>query len=166
MTKLHKIIFALLFFSLSTIVAAPAPVVFSSAYTHLAKDCKWAYKESQLTEGQDNALICTGVGPYQIFIYFSASDAFLVVQHKKTNQNLNESVVGGIDWQHGVVEWCMANKKVFAIIVRNKVERAEFLQVHGLEKFFKITGSIKTKNNLQANVQARNLADNAYLKLR
>ena len=64
--------------SAATVFAEDAQVAFSSAYTQLSKECKCAYSESELSEGQDNALLCKGFGKYQIFIYFSASSAEFV----------------------------------------------------------------------------------------
>jgi hypothetical protein len=149
-------------------------VTFSSAYTYLSKECNWAYPESDLAEGQDNALACKGFDKYRLFIYFSALDSFLTIQLKANpDKVILNPAVAGINEKKGVVEWRMANGIPFAIIVRSKeysnTEEGrkvfkESLIVRGLEHFSGISGSVSVRNNKRANEEARNLADDGYNK--
>ena len=56
----------------ATVSAEDAPVVFFSANTNLSGECTWAYPAAELSEGQDNALVCRGCGSYQHFKVESA----------------------------------------------------------------------------------------------
>ena len=158
----------------TTVYAEDAPVSFSSAYTHLSKECKWAYAEFELSEGQDNALLCKGSGKYQIYIYFSAINSFLSIRLKDDPDTaVFDSAIGGIDEKKGVVEWRMANGIPFAIIVRSREyasreEGAKLLKesmvVRGLGQYSKISGIVQASKNIQANEQARKLADDGFNK--
>jgi len=171
MVKWTFIIF-LLASVVTTAYAKNSSVSFSSAYTHLSKECKWAYPESELTEGQDNALVCKGFGKYQIYIYFSAMDSWLSVRLKNRPETLIlDSAIGGIDEKAGVVEWRMANGVPFAVIVRsrgysgpeeNRKLLKESLVVRGLDQYSEISGSVIVKKDINANEEARKLADEGY----
>jgi hypothetical protein len=158
----------------TTVYAEDTSVSFSSAYTYLSKECKWAYSESELSEGQDNALLCRGFGKYQIYIYFSAMNSWLSIRLKDDpDPVIFESAIGGIDEKKGVVEWRMANGIPFAIIVRsreysNQEEGRKLLQesmvVRGLGQYSKISGFVHVSKNMNANEKARRLADDGFNK--
>jgi len=155
---------------------AKAPAVsFSSAYTHLSRECKWAYSQSELAEGQDNALLCKGFGRYRIFLYFSAMDSWLSIRLKgATETAVLDPAIGGIDEKEDVVEWRMANKVPFAVIVRSReysgpeADRKlikESLVVRGIDKYAEISGSVTFRKDINANEEARRLADEGYRKI-
>ena len=165
----------LMVLSVITTYAADKPLNFSSAYTHMSKDCKWAYSESELSEGQDNALICKGVGKYRIFIYFSAIDSHLTVQLKNSpDMEVFSQAVRGIDEKKGVIEWRMANGIPFSIIVRSKEYSSqeedrkitkESLVVRGIDQYSGISGFVDASEGRFANEKARKLADDGYRKI-
>ena len=143
-------------------------VQFSSMYTDLSKDCKWAFKESDLKEGQDNSLSCRGYDGFNLYIDFSATDTFLVAKKSDADFVLDSEILIP-NHQKGMVEWRMANKKPFAIIARSKKSEIEndkknstFLVIRGLKGFESLNASINATGNTRANDEARNLADNAY----
>jgi len=160
--------------SIPVVYAKERPASFSSAYTYLSKDCKWAYSESELEEGQDNALICKGYGKYRIYIYYSAMDSFLLIQSKKNPDDVIFSpAVRGINEKEGVVEWRMANGVPFAVIVRSREYSdpedgrkllKESLIVRGLGQYSGIDGIVDTRGNKSAGEEAGNIADTGYRK--
>ena len=174
MLKLTFTILLLAFF-ISPAYAKDPAVSFTSAFTHLSRECKWAYSESELTEGQDNALFCKGFGRYRIFIYFSAMDSWLSVRLKDDSETAAlDPAIGGIDEKEGVVEWRMANKVPFAVIVRSReysgqdTDRKllkESLVVRGLDKYSQISGSVTVGKDINANEEARRSADEGYKKI-
>jgi hypothetical protein len=167
-------IILLLVSAATTAYAKDTAVSFSSSYTHLSKGCKWAYPESELTEGQDNALVCKGFGKYQIYIYFSAMDSWLNIRLKKNPDTMIlDSAIGGIDEKEGVVEWRMANGVPFAVIVRSREYSSpdedrkllkESLVVRGLAQYSEISGVVTVRQNKNPNEEARKLADEGYNK--
>jgi hypothetical protein len=175
---MYKWILPVLLFVLlaSTVDAAEKTLVFTSGYTYLSRECKWAYAEKDLAEGQDNALICRGFGNYQIFIYFSAMDSYLSVRLKDSpDSSAFDQAIGGIDEKAGVVEWRMAGKVPFAIIVRSREYSSpeegrkllkETLIIRGLGQYSDISGLVNVKNNVNANEKARTLADDAFMKIK
>jgi hypothetical protein len=154
--------------------AEDAKVSFSSAYTQLSKECRWAYSESELSEGQDNALLCKGFGKYQIYIYYSATDSFLSIRLKDDPDTvIFESAIRGIDEKKGAVEWRLANGIPFAVIVRSRQYASpeeggkpvkESLVIRGLGKYSKISGLVQVNKNTNANEKARRLADDGFKK--
>lgn len=173
MVKWTFIIFLLVAVA-TTVYAKDTSVSFSSSYTYLSKECKWAYSESELTEGQDNALVCKGYGKYQIYIYFSAMDSWLNIRLKKNADTLIlDSAIGGIDEKNGVVEWRTADGVPFAVIVRRREYSSadedrkllkESLVVRGLDQYSEISGSVTVEKNINANEKARKMADEGYNK--
>ena len=156
----------------TTVYAKDSSVSFSSAYTYLSKECKWAYSESELTEGQDNALACKGFGKYQIYIYFSAMDSWLSIRlRNKPDTLVLDSAIGGIDEKEGVVEWRLADGAPFAVIVRSREYSSpeedrkllkESLVVRGLDQYSEISGFVLAEKNTNANEEAIKLADEGY----
>jgi hypothetical protein len=166
------IIMLLLASVVTTVYAQDTAVSFSSNYTYLSRECKWAYSEAELTEGQDNALVCAGYGKYRIFIYFSAMDSWLSIQLKENPDSpIFDPAVGGIDEKKGVIEWRMADGIPFAVISRSREYSGpeegrklirESLIIRGIGQYSYIRGSVRVKNNKSANEEARKLADNGY----
>jgi hypothetical protein len=155
--------FSLLFIGLSNALAVEK-IKFSSAYTNLSKDCKWAFKDSDLQEGQDNSLSCRGYGGNALQIDFTASDAVLMVVKKGSSDGgmANFTIA---DYKKGMVEWRMANGKPFAIIVRALGENAaKVIAVSGLQGFESINTKLDSKK-ANANQAARDYADGEYTKL-
>ena len=141
---------------------------FSSKYTDLSKDCKWAFKDSELREGQDNSLSCRAYGAYYLGFDFAASAAGLWVSNTKADFYLGNFLIPSAE--KGMIEWRMVNNKPFAIIIRAVGQNMEDhpgperLFVRGLIGYEFIETAIPTKGNAQANEEARNFADAAYIK--
>jgi len=163
--------FFLLLIGATTVCAEDMPVVFSSTYTSLAQECTWAYSDEELSDGQDNALLCAEVSGYQIYIYFSAMDAWLTVRLKdEPDTEAVHDSVGGIDEANGVVEWRRADGVPFAIIVRSRKYASpeaggkrvgEMLVVRGLGQYSAISGVVPVSKK-NANEEARRLADAGF----
>ncbi|MFZ2266292.1 MAG: hypothetical protein WAV95_01810 [Azonexus sp.] len=147
---------------------AAAEPRFSSKYTDLSKDCKWAFKESELREGQDNSLSCRADQAYYLGFDFAANTTGVWVSNTKADFHLGTFVIHSP--QKGMIEWRMANNKPFAIIIRAAGQNMdgnpgpERLFVRGLIGYEFIEAAIPTKGNNRANEEARNFADGAYLK--
>ena len=149
-----------------------AVLTFTSGYTNLNKSCK-VFRGG---DGQDDAALCTGLGGYKIRIYSSAAATHMVAEKPKTDISIPVATVAiSFNENKTSVEWRMANGKPFAIIIRlpkygdptdadpyigKKI--GEALVVIGLDGFTEtVSGSIDAKTP-NANVKARELADNAY----
>jgi hypothetical protein len=175
MAKWILIILALVLSATTVYAADNKTVLLASSYTYLAKECKWAYTEKELSAGQDNALTCKGFGKYQIFIYFSAMNSHLSIRLKDAPDTVVfEQAVNGIDEKRGVVEWRTAGGIPFAIIVRSKEYSSmeegrkplkESLVVRGLGQYSAISGLVDVKKNMDANKKARTLADEAFMTI-
>ncbi len=160
---------------------APRATQFSSVYTNLNSECKNAFKESEVNEGSDMPLRCTGYGGYYIYIWYSAWASQIAVQMKGNEdvsiflamQPLNYS-----DEKGRKIEWRMADGKPFAVIARisnysdkagadggnpfdPKYKTGESLVVKGLKGYENIDGTIDAKTP-DANAKARQLADEKY----
>lgn len=140
--------------------AAHAGPVFDSAYTDLAHDCRPAYAEAELEEGQDNALRCTGPDGDRLFVFYSAEDIWLSVENA-AGESLLKAPLRIFDDAHGKVEWRLADGVPFAIIVRLRRDgaRPETLEVRGLGVDGALSGSVAVTRGSDANAAARRLAD-------
>lgn len=149
---------------------AAGSVQFSSKYTDFSKDCKWSFKESELHEGQDNDRTCRGYDGYYLGFDFAASSTGLWASKQDEDFTSAPAIVISSATK-GMVEWRMANKKPFAIIVRstgsdmNGNKGSERLVIRGLIGFESIKASVNVKNNSHANEEARSVADSAYIKI-
>ena len=154
---------SLLLLSANSAADARTPV-FTSEYTDLAKDCRWAFDQNTLTEGQDNALRCRGASNYRLFIYFSAESAVMSVENAQETL-VFESGLTLSDYQRGKVEWRIADGRPFAIIARikNSDKRVEMLEIRGIDSYRAIRGSVAVAGNKRANAEARTLAEQAYV---
>ncbi len=162
--RLNALRFAIL--PIALLMANPpadaAGPVFTSEYTDLAKDCRWAFADAELEEGQDNALRCKGSGGYGLFIFFSAENAMLTVENARGDSVTDAQLVLS-DHQHGKVEWRIADGRPFAIIVRVKPHDApETLEIRGVDGHRAIHGSVPVAGRWNANARARAEAEQAY----
>ena len=140
--------------------AAHAESLLDSAYTDLAHDCRPAYAESELEEGQDNALRCTGPAGDRLFVFHSAEDIWLSVENA-AGDALLKAPLRIFDDAHGKIEWRMADGVPFAIIVRLRRDgaRPETLEVRGLGTDGALSDSVPVTRGSDANAAARRLAD-------
>ena len=163
--RLNTLRFAMLSLALTAAnhpVRAATPI-FASAYTDLAKDCRPAFADAELEEGQDNALRCRGSGGYGLFIYFSAVDAMLTVENAR-GDSVFDAPLSLSDYERGKVEWRLADGRAFAIIVRIKPKGAtETLEIRGVDSHRAIRGSVPVAGHGNANVEARAVTDKAYV---
>jgi hypothetical protein len=163
-------------------VSAGAPQ-FSSSYTDLNRECKNAFKESEINEGSDMPLRCKGYGSYYVYIWYSAWASQIAVQ-MKGNEDVSIFLamqeLGYSDAKGRKIEWRMADGKPFAVIARisnysdkagadggnpfdPKYKTGESLIVKGLKGYEYIDGTIDAKTP-DANARARQLADEKYQK--
>ncbi len=151
---------------------------FSSVYTDLKAQCRpIAQGEAQ---GDDTPLRCDGYGGYEVRIDFSAASSHLRVQladgESEDAITLAEQPLS-YDAKRKI-EWRLADGKPFAVIFRvdkpkdgldptemwrpeNKA--GESLRVKGLEGYGQIDFEVDARTP-NANLKAREMADNAYLK--
>jgi hypothetical protein len=148
------------------------PTKFTSVYTSLSKGCKTLRGR----DGQDDAFVCRGAGNYQVRVYYSAASSHILAELKGTDDSVMLATLSvGFDESKTTLEWRLANGKPFAVIMRQpiyseNVAEGEYfgkvigqqLVINGLVGFEeKITGEVDAKTP-NANVKARELADNAY----
>jgi hypothetical protein len=170
-------LFGAAFLSSSSSGDARAPK-FSSAYTDLKTQCK-SIAEGE-AQGDDMPLRCKGFGGYEIRIDFSAASSHLRLQPlgDKTEDSI-ELAEQPLNYDaKRKVEWRLADGKPFAVIFRvdkskegvdpsemwrpeNKT--GESLHVKGLKGYEQVDFEVDAKTP-NANVKARELADNAYMK--
>jgi hypothetical protein len=170
--------------------AAPsAAVKFTSAYSNLEdpKECHDAFDADEVEEGGDMPIMCKGYGDYIPYIYFSAINTMLsIIKVRSVGDDLfidddssvaigtlssSEDTTPKISRKSTKVEWRLANGKPFAVIVRLprfregdwSVRIGEELVVQGLDDLKSFRVPIDTKKEPNANVRARELADERYL---
>ncbi len=162
-TALRWAVAAIFVQSVASDAAAVEPR-FESGYTDLAKDCRAAFDQKEVEEGQDMPQRCRGPAGATLYIYFSAEESFLQVETAAGTSQLEEALRLS-DYDRGKVEWRMADGVPFAIIVRTrKAEgRAETLEVRGVGTHRTIVGSVRVAGRANANIEARSLADRGYI---
>ena len=155
--------------------APQAAPKFSSSYTPLTKcGSGMTKKEEKAAEerGSDIPSLCKGPGGYNVDISYSAcSSSFSVV---KGEENISLGMQS-VDWKQKNAEFRLADGKPFAVIIRmydyagndacataGKI-KGESLVVKGLKGFEHIDETINA-NTPNANVKAREIADQGYLK--
>ena len=161
----------------------PAAPTFTSLYTDLNKECKAAFKESELNPGSDMPLRCKGYGGYHIYIYYSAWAAHVTIRENKSDDVsffLATQALAYSDEKGRKIEWRMADGVPFAVILRvsnyddtratnadnplqDQYKTGETLIIKGLKGYEHIEGSIDAKTP-EANARARQLADEKYRK--
>ncbi|HEX8748931.1 MAG TPA: hypothetical protein VF717_17280 [Pyrinomonadaceae bacterium] len=158
---------------------------FSSVYTDLNRDCKSALtrKEEKEAEarGTDIPERCKGYGGYYIFVGYSATTSMLEISREGEDNSIGLGMfpLNYIDEKGKKIEWRMADGKPFAVIYRvsiysddvpsseemfdPKYKEGEKMRIRGLKGYEYIAGEIDAKTP-DANLKARELADNAFLK--
>ena len=147
---------------------------FSSVYTNLNKDCKTVGGD----DGQDEAAYCRGIGGYKIYVGAAASALAISIQTPE-KEDIGDIPMQGFDYDTTKinVEWRLANGKPFAVIIRifkysdEKANESDYfgkkigeeLKIVGLKGFAGINFNVDAKTS-GANLKARELADNGYLK--
>lgn len=153
---------------LLTTPQASAETKFSSVYTNANYDCPNALKDSEVGEGQDMPLLCKGVAPYNVYIYFSACCSYFTVI-KGTDPATAQFVEDAAFNEPQKVEWRMADGKPFAVIYkyaeaklkwgRFSIRYKEHVAVQGLLGFDKIKFNIDPSKESDPAAKARELAD-------
>ena len=160
-------------------------VKFSSVYTDLNRDCKSALTRREEREaearGTDIPERCKGYGGYYVEVGYSAmaSDLRIYKQGSDDPIGLGMFPLNFVDDKGRKIEWRMAEGKPFAVIIRvpeyggegtssddiwdPKNKTGESLRVRGLKGYEYIESKIDAKTP-DANVRAREIADNAFLK--
>ena len=162
-------LFAITFLILLSVAAfAQTATRFTSVYTSLDVGCKTLGGK----DATDFASLCRGVGGYQIRVYSSAAAVHINADMKGGSQSLATLSID-FDQSKIQVEWRLANRKPFAVILRvpkygdptddnpyfGKVIGEELI-IRGLNgNEIALTVDAKTAN---ANLKARELADKAY----
>lgn len=162
-----------------------AEIIFTSKYTEYggqSNDCQWYdLGDDPEVAGTDPPFQCKGYGGYYIYTYFSAFSAHITVNHTERECNLyiTEQKLDFID-KNRKIEWRFANGEPFCIIIRvkkydddedkriaqyqNGKDSGEELIVRGLQGFERISYNVDTKITKNANVKAREYADEGYRK--
>lgn len=172
----HLVMLLALFalFSAGSVYAqkTPAATKFSSRYTNLDKDCKTL----RGGDSQDDAYDCKGVGGYRMYVGSSAAALSISVTTPVTEDPI-QIAMQDFDWDQTKikVEWRLADGKPFAVIIRTfkysgdkandydywGKKTGEELRIVGLKGFENIDFTVDAKTP-DANVKARELADNGY----
>jgi len=155
---------------------AAAPVAFTSAYTDLNLRCR--YDNTGASEGSDAPMYCTGYGNYRLLVSFSAfaADIFVESRNQSFSRLLAEGQAPGYTREKGrKAEWRLADGKPFAVILRAFTYRTgpddapdfsrkvgERLVIKGLAGFEHIDFTVDTRATPNANLRARQLADDGY----
>jgi len=158
-----------------TRAATQAAPKFSSSYTTLTRcGSGMTKKEEREAEehGSDIPTVCKGPDGYKLDISYSACSSSFSITKGEENISLG---MQSVDWKQKTAEWRLANGKPFAIIIRmydyagndlcstaGKIT-GESLVVKGLKGFEHIDETVKASAP-NANVKARELADQGYLK--
>lgn len=152
-------------------------VKFSSTYTKLNDDnCRMVEPIDGLGDGY---VVCPVIEGYEAYIFYDLyGNDMLSVRNKTANYEESPIVNDcGISQRYGgTIEWRTADGAPFAGIVRIKClgeneegfpgkQISEHLIVFGLAGYESISGSIDVKTTPEANKAARNLAEDAFLKL-
>lgn len=158
---------------------------FSSVYTDLNRDCKSALTKKEEKEaeagGTDIPERCKGYGGYYVDIGYSAMASSISIYQQGSDDfiGLGMFPLNYVDEKGRKIEWRMADGKPFAIIWRvpeynnegtssaeiwdPKNKTGESLRVRGLKGYEYIEAKIDAKTP-DANVKAREVADNAFVK--
>ncbi|WP_058868020.1 hypothetical protein [Chloracidobacterium thermophilum] len=155
---------------------AAAPVAFTSAYTDLNRSCR--YDNTEASEGSDAPMYCTGYGNYRLLVSFSAfaADIFVESRNQSFSRLLAEGQASDYTREKGrKAEWRLADGKPFAVILRAFTYRTgpddtpdfsrkvgERLVIKGLAGFEHIDFTVDARATPNANVRARQLADDGY----
>ncbi|HUQ34495.1 MAG TPA: hypothetical protein VM095_20410 [Pyrinomonadaceae bacterium] len=158
---------------------------FSSVYTDLNRDCKSALTRREEKEaearGTDIPERCKGYGGYYVDVGYSAMASSISIYKQGSDDSIGLGMypLNYVDEKGRKIEWRMAEGKPFAVIIRvpeyndkgtssadiwdpkNKI--GESLRVRGLKGYENIEAKVDAKTP-NANVKARELADNAFLK--
>jgi hypothetical protein len=163
----------------------PGAPKFSSVYTDLNRDCKSALTKREEREaearGTDIPERCKGYGGYYVDVGYSAMASDLRIYKTGSDDfvGLGMFPLNYTDERGRKIEWRMADGKPFAVIIRvpeyggeptssdnvfdPKYKTGESLRVSGLKGYEHIEANVDAKTP-NANVKAREAADNAFLK--
>ena len=160
---------------MEVVVGESQSTVFSSAYTDFSdKFCKDFDSENP---GSDGWMECSGIGGYGIHIFYNTYGHEIASVRSSDNgfqlSLTKNSECGQSQYYGGKLEWRLANRRPFAGIIRvvcldfedeegSFEELGQYLLVVGLEGHENIDFSVDVRENLNANVQARELADRNY----
>lgn len=147
-------------------------VNFSSVITNFQKDCKDEF--SDIDDGDDMPIVCKGPKNYAVRVNFSACcEHVQVLEKTKLIVNVPPQLINTIT--KGTLEWRLANKQPFAIIVRkdkysgdialDPKKVGEVLLVLGLKSFEDLSYEIDVKKYHNPSQHARDLSDEYYLQL-
>src|SRR4051812_28418919 len=158
-------------------VMPQAKPAFTSSYTTLTNcGSGMTKKEEREAEkhGSDIPSKCKGLAGYFVDISYSACSSSFSVTRGDESISLGMQAV---DWKQKTVEWRLADGKPFAIIMRvyeyagndlcsnaGKI-KGESLAIRGLKGFEQIEQSVDARTP-NANVKAREIADQGFAKLR
>jgi len=146
---------------------------FSSQYTNLNRDCKTFEGKN----GTDDASDCRGIGGYRVNVSAAAAAVFITAQTPVEKDSiLLASQDLSFSQTKTKIEWRMSGGKPFAVIMRVAKygetdeenpyfgkKTGEELIVRGLKNYEDIDFKVDAKTP-NANLKARELADNAYLE--
>uniref|UniRef100_A0A7V4LDI2 Uncharacterized protein n=1 Tax=Desulfobacca acetoxidans TaxID=60893 RepID=A0A7V4LDI2_9BACT len=167
---------------LLTSVPTSAQPQFSSAFTHLARDCQDAVKGE--AAGEDIPQKCKGYGRYYVFIYYSAYGCHIAIKNQDNDEMiyLAPEQFDFSSKKDSVVEWRLANGQPFAVIIKvtkynttkaqergdnpfqKKYKIGDVVLVKGLKGYGHLNYSLNAATTSDALAKARTLADQGYGK--
>ena len=142
---------------------------FSSVYTDFHKDCRAAFDAHDSAD--DAPRSCKGFDGYGVSVNYSACAAQVSIS-KGSFDLVFPSQSGDVDTRK--LEWRLADGKPFAVILRVEeydsgqdiCERGkkagEVLMIMGLQGFTRINHKLRVGKTTNINVEARQLADQAF----
>jgi hypothetical protein len=188
MPGLRPVLQVVVFMVVLVTAAVPGPPVawgqprFSSAFTHLNRDCQDAVGKE--TGGEDIPQKCKGYGRYYVFIYYSAYGCHIAIKNKD-NEEMIYIAPEHFDFSRkkdSVVEWRLADGQPFAVIIKvaryhdSKAQEkgdnpfqprykiGDVVLVKGLAGYSRINFALNARSQPDPLAKARALADEAYLK--
>jgi hypothetical protein len=155
--------------------------VFSSHYTNIQNECKYAETGKDDAGAGDILGTCPAFHDYQATITWSAARGCLFIQRLGPPRGQDDTALPAIACDRGaaiterMLEWRSANGQPFAVIVRHSdwdehdsahpKNIGKSLVVRGLTGFESINTSVDTRKEPRANEIARARADDGYRQI-
>jgi len=153
---------------------------FTSSYSQLNKNCVRTVVEEDA--GRAASQTCDGLGDYRLRKSFGAVDTKVKIVAKDESFTVPLEKTGGCLQAYGErIEWRLADRKLFAVIVKvtcykteppadgysyyaDENRKGEFLIVRGLKGYERINHEVDAKGAANPEEAARRLADQSYDK--
>jgi len=155
-----------------------AQVEYTSSYTKLSEDnCLLISPEN--AGGGDGYKVCSGVGEYELYIYFDLYSTYMKLRKKDSAMEVdmfNKNCGAVIQYEESV-EWRHANGKPFACVAHQKCydvdemgevgkQTGEYYIAKGIEGFEGISIEIDATKTTDAITEVRKQTDEAHKRLK